>query len=170
MIISSIDLSRGKAVQLRQGRDQVLTVDDPLGLAADFDRVGEIAVVDIDAALGRGDNADIVRRLVRVGQCRVGGGLRTVAKAEAMLDAGAARVVIGTAAFGKGGINRPFLERLARTVGRERIIIAVDARHGAVVADGWRTPTGLRVEEAAPALEPYCAEFLYTSIETEGTL
>lgn len=170
MIIPSIDLSQGKAVQLRRGRDLVVAVDDPLGLAADFDRVAEIAVVDIDAARGEGDNADIVRRLVRVGQCRVGGGLRTVEEAGAMLDAGASRVVIGTAAFAAGGINRPFLERLTRTVGRERVIIAVDARHGAVVADAWRTPTGLRIEDAVPALEPYCAEFLFTSVETEGTL
>jgi phosphoribosyl-ATP pyrophosphohydrolase/phosphoribosyl-AMP cyclohydrolase len=170
MIIASIDLSRGKAVQLRQGRDPVLAVDDPLGLAADFDRTGEIAVVDIDAARGEGENTEIIRRLVRIGQCRVGGGLRTVERAEDMLGRGASRVIIGTAAFREGRVDREFLERLSERVGRDRVIIAVDAREGVVVADAWRAATGLRVEEAVPALDPYCSEFLFTSVETEGTL
>jgi len=170
MIIASIDLSRGKAVQLRQGRDPGLAVDDPLGLAADFDRTCEIAVVDIDAARGEGENTEIIRRLVRIGQCRVGGGLRTVERAEDMLGRGASRVIIGTAAFRGGRVDREFLERLSGRVGRDRVIIAVDAREGVVVADAWRTATGLRVEEAVPALDPYCSEFLFTSVETEGTM
>jgi len=170
MIIASIDLSRGKAVQLRQGRDPVLAVDDPLGLAADFDRTGEIAVVDLDAARGEGENTEIIRRLVRIGQCRVGGGLRTVERAKDMLDRGASRIIIGTAAFSEGRVDREFLERLSGRVGRDRVIIAVDAREGVIVADAWRAETGLRVEEAVPALDPYCSEFLFTSVETEGTL
>lgn len=170
MIIPSIDLMNGKAVQLKQGRDAVLEREDVAGLARAFDRFGEIAVIDLDAALGRGSNAEAIRTVCRLAECRVGGGLRTVEAARKAIDAGAAKVIIGTAAIGPEGVRTEFLEALAAALGRMRIIIALDARDGEVVIRGWTERTGRRVEEVLASLEPYCGEFLCTFVEKEGTM
>jgi phosphoribosyl-ATP pyrophosphohydrolase/phosphoribosyl-AMP cyclohydrolase len=170
MIIPSIDLMNGKAVQLKQGRDAVLEREDVAGLARAFDRFGEIAVIDLDAALGRGSNAEAIRTVCRLAECRVGGGLRTVEAARKAIDAGAAKVIIGTAAIGPEGVRTEFLEALAAALGRMQIIIALDARDGEVVIRGWTERTGRRVEEVLASLEPYCGEFLCTFVEKEGTM
>jgi len=170
MIIASIDLQEGKAVQLRNGREKVLQKDDPLALAAEFDRCADVALIDLDAALGRGDNEALMRRILPLARCRVGGGVRSVEKAKEWLDKGAAKVIIGSAAFRGGGIDRPFLEELLQAVDPRRVIIAVDADQGEVVSHGWRRGTGLVVAEAVRELAPYCGEFLYTCVEREGTL
>jgi phosphoribosyl-ATP pyrophosphohydrolase/phosphoribosyl-AMP cyclohydrolase len=170
MIIASIDLQKGKAVQLRNGRKKVLQKDDPPALAAEFDRCGDVALIDLDAALGRGNNEALMRRILPLARCRVGGGIRSVEKAKEWLDKGAAKVIIGSAAFSRGGIDRPFLEELLQAVDPRRVIIAVDADQGEVVSHGWRHGTGLSVVEAVRKLAPYCGEFLYTCVEREGTL
>jgi phosphoribosyl-AMP cyclohydrolase / phosphoribosyl-ATP pyrophosphohydrolase len=160
MIVASIDLRRGKAVQLQQGQRQVLARDDIEDLAARFGRLGEIAVIDLDAAFGEGDNTDLILRLCRIARCRVGGGIRDADRAKRYLRGGAASVIVGTAA------SAEMLSQLPR----DRVLVALDERDGKVAVDGWRTPTKESAVERAQRLQAYCAGFLYTDIEREGML
>jgi phosphoribosyl-ATP pyrophosphohydrolase/phosphoribosyl-AMP cyclohydrolase len=160
MIVPSIDLMNGRAVQLRQGREYVLDGGDPLERLDQFAVVGEVAVVDLDAALGRGSNAALIRTMVRRAACRVGGGIRDLASARAWLDAGAERVVIGTAA------SPAFCSALPR----DRVIAAVDSVRGEVVVDGWRTPTGQPALDVIRSLAPHVGGFLLTQVEREGRM
>lgn len=158
MIIPSIDLMDGHAVQLVQGRRKVLDAGDPRPLAERFGRVGEVAVVDLDAALGNGSNAEVIRELCALAPCRVGGGIRSVEAAMDWLDAGAARVVMGTAAVPE------VLEQLPA----DRVIAALDAWQGEVVVKGWTEGTGRSVEELLGELEGLVGGFLVTFVEGEG--
>ena len=160
MIVPSIDLEAGNAVQLIGGEAKALDAGDPRPLAARFGRVGEVAVVDLDAALGRGSNAAVIEELVDLAPCRVGGGIRDVAPAIRWLDRGAVKVVLGTAA-------RP--DVLAK-LPRERVIAALDARHGEVVVEGWQTRTGRGVLERIAELRELVGGFLVTFVEREGRL
>ncbi len=160
MIVPSIDLMQGRAVQLRGGRDLVLDGGDPLARLEQFAIAGEVAVVDLDAALGKGSNAELIREMVRRSPCRVGGGIRDLDTARAWLDAGAAKIVIGTAA------SPDFCAALPR----ERVIAAVDAEHGQVVVEGWRTGTGTSVLEQIRVLAPMVGGFLFTQVEKEGAM
>jgi phosphoribosyl-AMP cyclohydrolase / phosphoribosyl-ATP pyrophosphohydrolase len=160
MIIPSIDLLGGQAVQLVGGAEPSLELGDPLPLAERFGVVGELAVVDLDAALGSGSNAELVTRLLRLAPCRVGGGIRDVASAVRWLDAGAERVVLGTAA----------VPEVLRELPAERVIAALDARDGEVVVDGWRRRTGRSVVERMRELEGLVGGFLVTFVEREGRL
>jgi phosphoribosyl-ATP pyrophosphohydrolase/phosphoribosyl-AMP cyclohydrolase len=160
MIVPSIDLMQGRAVQLRRGRDLVLDGGDPLARLEEFAVAGEVAVVDLDAALGNGSNAELIREMVRRAPCRVGGGIRDLDTARAWLDAGAARIVIGTAAS----------PEFCGALPRERVIAAVDAERGQVVVEGWRTATGASVLERIRALAPVAGGFLFTQVEKEGAM
>jgi phosphoribosyl-AMP cyclohydrolase / phosphoribosyl-ATP pyrophosphohydrolase len=160
MIVPSIDLQDGHAVQLIGGEAKALDAGDPRPLARRFGLVGEIAVVDLDAALGQGCNAAIIDELLDLAPCRVGGGIRDAASAISWLDRGALKVVLGTAA-------RPdVLEELPR----ERVIAALDARHGEVVVEGWQKRTGQGVLERIAALRDLVGGFLVTFVEREGRL
>jgi len=177
MIVPSIDIMGGKAVQLRRGREKVLERDDALALARDFSRFGEIAVVDLDAALGGRPNTDLIRHLAAAAECRVGGGIRTLERAGEVLRLGAARIIIGSAVFhrnnasdGRAVPDISFLEALVQAVGRERIIIALDAWDGQIVSQGWTQRTGWAVEELLAGLEPLCSEYLVTFVEREGMM
>jgi len=160
MIVPSIDLMQGRAVQLRGGRDLVLDGGDPLARLGEFAVAGEVAVVDLDAALGQGSNAGLIREMVRRAPCRVGGGIRDLDAAREWLDAGAAKIVIGTAA------SPDFCGALPR----ERVIAAVDAERGQVVVEGWRTATGASVLERIRELAPLVGGFLFTQVEKEGAM
>jgi len=160
MIVPSIDLRGGKAVQLRQGTQLVLKRDDVFDLAVTFGRIGEIAVIDLDAAFGEGSNLELILQLCRIARCRVGGGIRDVSHARRLLRAGAASVIIGTAA------TPEFLRQLPR----ERVIVALDERDGCVAVDGWRASSDESAAERARRLAPYCGGFLATQIEREGML
>src|SRR6266702_4079310 len=162
MIVPSIDLMQGRAVQLRRGRDFVLDGGDPLARLEEFAVAGEVAVVDLDAALGKGggSNAALIRDMARRAPCRVGGGIRDLDTARAWLDAGAAKIMIGTAA------SPDFCSALPR----ERVIAAVDAERGQVVVEGWRTATGTPVLERIRELAPVVGGFLFTQIEKEGAM
>jgi phosphoribosyl-ATP pyrophosphohydrolase len=160
MIVPSIDLQGGHAVQLIGGEVKALDAGDPRPLAKRFGVVGEIAVVDLDAALGKGSNAAIVQDLVDLAPCRVGGGIRDVTSAIAWLDRGARKVVLGTAA-------RP---EVLRELPRERVIAALDARHGEVVVEGWQKRTGQGVLERVAELRGLVGGFLVTFVEREGRL
>ncbi len=160
MIIPSIDLVRGRAVQLRRGREFVLDGGDPMARLEQFAVAGEVAVVDLDAALGNGSNASLIREMVRRASCRVGGGIRDLDTARAWLDAGAARIMIGTAAT----------PEFCGALPRDRVIAAVDAEHGQVVVEGWRTATGTSVLARIRALAPVVGGFLFTQVENEGAM
>lgn len=160
MLVPSIDLMDGKAVQLKQGKEKILERTDVLELAEKFGRVGEIAVVDLDAAMGKGNNEELIRKIVRVAACRVGGGIRTEDQARRLLRAGAHRVIIGTAA------SQEFLSRLPR----HRVIVALDSIKGDVVTEGWTRTTGKTPVEQMQILAPHCNGFLCTFVETEGTM
>jgi len=160
VIVPSIDLQDGRTVQLVGGRDLALEAGDPAPLAARFGRVGEVAVIDLDAALGRGDNRTLIEPLLRTARCRVGGGVRDAATARRWLDAGAVRVIVGTAAT----------PALLRELPPERVVVALDARDGEVVVDGWTRPTGRGVAERMAELRGLCGGFLVTFVEREGRL
>ena len=160
MIVPSIDIMKGRAVQLRHGRELVLDGGDPLERLEQFAVVGEVAVVDLDAALGQGSNAALIQAMVRRGPCRVGGGIRSLDAARTWLDAGARKVVLGTAAS----------PELCGQLPRDRVIAAVDAEHGNVVVHGWRSNTGANVAERIAALAPYVGGFLFTQVEYEGAM
>jgi len=160
MIVPSIDLMQGRAVQLRGGRDLVLDGGDPLARLEEFAVAGEVAVVDLDAALGKGSNAGLIREMVHRAPCRVGGGIRDLDTARSWLDAGAARIMIGTAA------SADFCGALPR----ERVIAAVDAERGRVVVEGWRTATGTSVLDRIRELVPVVGGFLFTQVDKEGAM
>jgi phosphoribosyl-AMP cyclohydrolase / phosphoribosyl-ATP pyrophosphohydrolase len=160
MIVPSIDIMKGRAVQLRHGREFVLDGGDPIERLEEFSIAGAVAVVDLDAALGRGSNAALIRRLVRRARCRVGGGIRDLDSARRWLDAGATHVMIGTAAT----------PEFCGALPRERVIAAVDAQRGEVVVDGWRAKTGANVVDRVRELAPLVAGFLFTQVEKEGAM
>jgi phosphoribosyl-ATP pyrophosphohydrolase/phosphoribosyl-AMP cyclohydrolase len=174
MVIASIDIQNGKVVQLKQGEELILQRDNAGELAAEFDRYGEVAVIDLDAAMGKGSNLEMIKPLLRKAECRLGGGIRTPAQAKELVSLGARKIIVGSSAFrdssGKFGVNIPFLEAMSKKIGRERLIVAVDARGGEIVVDGWKTPTGLDLFEAAKGVEPFAGELLFTCVEREGTM
>ncbi|MDR2468467.1 MAG: phosphoribosyl-ATP diphosphatase, partial [Spirochaetaceae bacterium] len=173
MVVASIDIQDGKVVQLRQGKDKVLERSDAANLASEFDRYGEVAVIDLDAAMGRGANFEMIRPLLRCARCRVGGGIRSAAQAVELISLGAEKIIVGSMAFRNGSqfaVNTDFLKEISAKVGRERLIIAVDSRENIIMADGWKTATGLELVETAREIEKYAGELLWTCVEREGTL
>jgi len=179
VIIASIDIQNGKVVQLKQGTELILQRDNAEDLIEEFDRYGEVAVIDLDAAMGKGNNSEMIKPLLRKAECRVGGGIRTPEQAKELVSLGAKKIIIGSSAFrdpakkgegGEFGVNLPLLEAFAKKIGRERLIVAVDARAGEILVDGWKTPTGLDLVEAARAAEPFVSELLFTFVEREGTM
>jgi len=188
MVITSIDIQNGKVVQLRQGSELVLQRDNAEELAKEFSRYGGVAVIDLDAAMGTrpfgtpGSNTELVKSLLSKAECRVGGGIRTPEQAKELLSYGAEKIIISSSVFrdpakkGKGiengefGVNLPLLEAFANRIGRERLVVAVDARNGEIMVDGWKTPTGLNLIESAKAVETYVSELFFTCVEREGTM
>jgi phosphoribosylformimino-5-aminoimidazole carboxamide ribotide isomerase len=170
MLIPSIDLQDGAVVQLVQGERLAIRDDDVFRWVTRFERFPKVQVIDLDAAMGKGDNLSVVRRIVTALTCRVGGGVRTVARAREILEAGAQQVIAGSALFKDGAPDLAFAKQLADAVGLERVIAAVDSRGGKVVTRGWTHAEPLDPVEAVRALEPYCSEFLYTHVDTEGLM
>ncbi len=177
MIIPCIDLQGGQAVQLVRGRKRALAVDDVLGLLVRFENYPILHVIDLDAAMRRtprkgAANSRWLRLLCSRAnmKVRVGGGIRTAARAEKILSWGAEKIIIGSAAFRDGKINRAFLSRLDARVGKKRVIVALDTERGRIVVRGWRERLQLRPEDVIPSLEPFCSEFLSTFVDNEGTM
>jgi phosphoribosylformimino-5-aminoimidazole carboxamide ribonucleotide (ProFAR) isomerase len=172
MIIPCIDLMGRKVVQLVQGNEtaKALELPDALAVLAKFAGYPEVQVIDLDAAMGRAGQPDIVRELCGRKPCRVGGGIRSVERAVEVVNDGAHKVIVGSAAFTRHGINREFLEALAHTIPREKLMIAVDCLDDHVTIHGWRDVLPLTSGDVVPALEPYCSEFLATCVEVEGKL
>jgi phosphoribosylformimino-5-aminoimidazole carboxamide ribotide isomerase len=172
MIIPCIDLQGGKAVQLVRGRRRALAVDDVLGLLEKFRDYPVLHVIDLDAAMRKGSNGRWIELLCRRAKVkvRVGGGIRTVARAQKLLSWGAEKIIIGSAAFRNGSVDRDFLKAMAARVGRKRVIIALDTEKGRIVVRGWRERLRLKPSDVIPELEPFCCEFLSTFVDNEGTM
>lgn len=170
MIIPCIDLMGGKVVQLVQGRDKALEGDEPLTMLARFAAFPEIQVIDLDAAIGQGDNSAIVELLAGKARVRIGGGVRSVERAQHLIGLGAHRVIVGTSAFKQGAIHHDFLAALKEAVGAAPITIALDSQNGHIVVKGWREQLPLTAIEVIRELEPYCSSFLCTYVDKEGMM
>jgi len=170
MIIPCIDLMDGKVVQLVQGREKALEADAPLVMLEKFKAFPEIQVIDLDAAMGRGANDDLVELIASCSAARVGGGVRSVERAKALISQGARRVIVGTAAFETDGVNQNFLRAMVAAIGKNRLIIALDSRDGRIVVKGWRESVNLSAEQVLKPLEPYCSGFLCTYVDKEGMM
>jgi phosphoribosylformimino-5-aminoimidazole carboxamide ribotide isomerase len=170
MLIPAIDLKNGAVVQLVQGEKLAITDADVEKWVKRFEHFPKVQVIDLDAAMGTGDNLAIVRRIAPRLRCRVGGGIRSVARAQDILAAGAQQIIAGSALFKQGRPDCEFAKRLADSVGAEHVIAAVDSRGGKVVIHGWKTVLPLTAIEAIHALEPFCEEFLYTHVDAEGLM
>lgn len=182
MVISSIDLKGGRVVQLKNGKDLVLERDDAEALMDEFNFYGEVAVIDLDAAMGKTDlkgdtaNTPILKKLLRRGNVRTGGGVRSVKRAKELISLGAEKVIVGSAAFrsdAKSGgdiLNTEFLEELVAAIGKQRVIISVDSLNGNIAVKGWTETLQVPLTEAAHAAEPYCSELLFTCVEKEGCM
>lgn len=170
MIIPCIDLMDGKVVQLIQGREKALEGGTPQEMLEKFSPFPEIQVIDLDAAMGRGSNDGIVEFLASRAAIRAGGGVRTAERAKTLVEQGARKVIVGTAAFRSDGVNEDLLKEVAGAVGKERLILALDSRGGKIVVKGWREATSFSAEEVIRQLEPYCSGFLCTYVDKEGML
>ncbi len=169
MIIPCIDLMGGKVVQLVQGREKALEAEGPLAMLEKFSAFPQIQVIDLDAAMGKGpavrNNDALVELVARRAIARVGGGVRSPERARALIEQGAYRVIVGTAAF-----HREKLTEIAAAAGPDRLIIALDSKGGRVVTHGWQESTNFIAEEMVRQLEPYCSGFLCTYVDKEGML
>ncbi len=170
MIIPCIDLMDGAVVQLVQGREKALEGDSPEAMLAKFAAFPVIQVIDLDAAIARGSNEAIVERIAAKARTRIGGGIRTAEKARRLLELGAEKVIVGTAAFHANGPNEEFLRELIATVPRDAILLALDSKQGRIVVKGWRESLDLSAVEVIRALEPYCGGFLCTYVDKEGMM
>ena len=182
MVISSIDLKNGHVVQLKNGKDLVLQRDDADSLIKDFNMFGEVAIIDLDAAMGNVDakgnteNTALLQRLLHQGNVRTGGGIRTVKRAKELISLGAEKVIIGSAAWkknpaeGESVLNVDFLNELIEAIGKQRIIISVDSINGKIAVKGWTETVNIPLVEGAKEAEKYCSELLFTCVEKESCM
>jgi phosphoribosylformimino-5-aminoimidazole carboxamide ribotide isomerase len=160
----------GKAVQLVKGEKLEIEVADIDSLIEKFKPFGRINVIDLDAAKGEGSNLETIKKIVKKIKCRVGGGIRTVEKAEEVIKAGAEKVIVSSVVFKDDKIDYQFLKDLTKKIKKEQIIIALDSKKEEVVIKGWRVSTGMNVFDAIKELSPYCSEFLCTYVDKEGMM
>ncbi len=176
MLIPCIDLQDGQAVQLVHGRKCELAVADVFSQLEKFKKYPWLHVIDLDAAMGKGSNDELVRKLCKRARndfgmsVRVGGGIRTIPRAEEIARWGANQIIVGSAAFRDGAVNLRFLQQLTKKVNRTRIVIALDTARGQITIHGWRKRVALQAEKAMAQLEPFCAGFLCTDVDREGTM
>ena len=170
MLIPSIDLMGGKIVQLVQGEKKALEFDNLDYWIERFSKYPLVQVIDLDAARGTGDNRQIVNQIVQRLNCQVGGGIRSLETAREVLQAGARRVIVGSALLKDGKINTQYAATLAQEFGTAALVFAIDSRGGRVAIDGWRKDTAVTAFDMIRALERFCGTFLYTHIDTEGLM
>ena len=170
MLIPSIDLKGGQVVQLIQGERPALASDDIETWVRKFKLFSKVQLIDLDAAMGSGTNDTLLSAIVPRLPCRVGGGIRSVERARAVLGYGASAVIVGSALFADGRVDRGFATALSDAIGRDRIIAAVDSKAGRVVVKGWTETIPLTAVDAVRQLEPFCGEFLYTHVDKEGLM
>lgn len=170
MLIPSVDLMGGKIVQLVQGKQKALEFDDFDEWVTRFSAFPLVQLIDLDAAMGRASNADLIHFFVKRLPCQVGGGIRSIATAKAMIGTGARRVILGSALVTNGEVNVDLAKQFADELGADRLVFAIDARGGKVAIHGWKKLTDITPLEMIEALDPFCAAFLYTHIDTEGLM
>ena len=176
MLIPCIDLQAGQAVQLVHGRHRELAVADVFAQLEKFKRFPWLHIIDLDAAMSKGDNDELVEALCKRAsrsykmKVRVGGGVRSVKRARQLVKCGATQIIVGSAAFTKGKLNFRFLVAINRAVQRKRIVLALDTYRGKITTQGWRRSVALEPRQVMTSLEPFCAAFLCTDVDREGTL
>jgi len=170
MLIPSIDLMGGRIVQLVQGETLKLAFDDFEYWIDRFSKYPVVQLIDLDAAMRQGDNRTLIEMIAKRLPCQVGGGLKTAEDGQALLDAGAKRVIYGSSLFGADGVNKAFAAGLKKALGEDALVFSVDTKGGRVAVKGWKDTVALTPEEAVTWLEDYCSAFLYTHVDTEGTM
>jgi phosphoribosylformimino-5-aminoimidazole carboxamide ribotide isomerase len=171
MLIPSIDLLGGRIVQLVQGEKLRLAFDDFEYWIERFSRFPLVQLIDLDAAMRQGNNSALVEQIAKRLPVQAGGGIHTVERARQVLEAGAQRVIVGSALFSaEGAVNTEFAAKLAESVGVERVVAGIDTKNGRIAVKGWKAQVELSANDAIPQLEPYAAAFLYTHVDTEGTM
>ena len=170
MLIPAIDLQRGRIVQLVQGERLAVETENVDEWVERFAGYPRVQLIDLDAARGSGNNDRLIIDICGRLPCRVGGGIRTIERAQQMLDAGADAVILGSSLFTEDGVNTDFAGRLSAAVGLDRVIAAVDSKQGRVVVHGWRKQLPLGTIDAVRLLDPFVAEFLYTHVDREGLM
>lgn len=170
MLIPSIDLMDGRIVQLVHGERLALSFDDAAPWIERFSCYPLVQLVDLDAARRSGNNRALVERITAQLPVQIGGGIRSVAQAQELLNAGAQHVILGSVLFQDGYVSVRSAEEFASALGRQHLVFSLDSRGGCIAIHGWAATLPLTPEDAIAALEPYCGAFLYTHIDTEGTL
>jgi phosphoribosylformimino-5-aminoimidazole carboxamide ribotide isomerase len=172
VLIPSIDLMGGKIVQLVQGEKKALEFDNFNHWIERFSRYPLVQLIDLDAAMDSGTNHPLIAMICKQLPCQVGGGIRSVQRARELLDlgVGAQRVIFGSALLKNGSINVELAQDASSQFGVTPLTFAVDSRHGRVAIKGWKENTGVDPAEMMRILEPFCSAFLYTHIDTEGTM
>jgi phosphoribosylformimino-5-aminoimidazole carboxamide ribotide isomerase len=171
MLIPSIDLMGGRIVQLVQGEKLRLAFDDFEYWIEKFSKFPLVQLIDLDAAMRQGDNSALVEQIAKRLPVQAGGGIHSIERAGQVLDAGAKRVIIGSALFSpEGTVNTTFAAELAEAVGPGRVVAGIDTKNGRIAVKGWKAQVELTPDEAIPQLEPHVAAFLYTHVDGEGTL
>jgi phosphoribosylformimino-5-aminoimidazole carboxamide ribotide isomerase len=171
MLIPSIDLMGGRIVQLVQGEKLRLSFDDFEYWIEKFSQFPVVQLIDLDAAMRQGDNSALVAQIARRLPCQVGGGIRSIVRAREALDAGAQRVIIGSALFAEDGkVNVGFAAAVSSAVGAEHLVAGIDTKSGRIAVKGWKAQVELTPDEAIPELDPYVAGYLYTHVDGEGLM
>ncbi len=170
MLIPSIDLMGGKIVQLVQGTKKAMEFDNFEEWIERFSGYPLVQLIDLDAAMGTGNNRSLVQEMARRLPCQVGGGIRSIESARETLAVGAHRVILGSSLISAGKINSDFAREISEQLGAEKLVFAVDSLRGRVAIKGWKQATDIKPDEMMRVLEPFCGAFLYTHIDTEGTL
>jgi phosphoribosylformimino-5-aminoimidazole carboxamide ribotide isomerase len=170
VLIPSIDLMDGKIVQLVQGERKALEFDDFDYWIERFSGYPLVQLIDLDAAMSRGSNHDLIAMICKRIPCQVGGGIRTLDRASLLLEVGAQRVILGSALLKDAAINTALAREFSRTLGNDRLTFAIDSRNGKIAIEGWKRITSVDPIEMMAELEAYCSAFLYTHIDSEGTM
>jgi phosphoribosylformimino-5-aminoimidazole carboxamide ribotide isomerase len=174
MLIPSIDLMGGRIVQLVQGEKLQLSFDGFDYWIEKFSHYPLVQLIDLDAAMRQGDNSALMAQIARRLPCQAGGGVRTIERVRQLVDAGARRVIVGSALFsesdGRASVNVSFAEEMAHTLGADRIAAGIDTKNGTIAVKGWKEQIALTADEAIPLLEPFVSAFLYTHVDGEGMM
>ncbi|HUB20714.1 MAG TPA: HisA/HisF-related TIM barrel protein [Acidobacteriaceae bacterium] len=170
MLIPSIDLMGGRIVQLERGEELRLAFDDFDYWIGRFSRFPLVQLIDLDAARGTGNNRTLIEQIAKRLPVQVGGGIRTAQQARGLLDAGARRVILGSALFRGDSIDEEAAASLSGAIGPDRFVAAIDTKAGRIAVRGWSENVDVSPAHALAALNPYCGAFLYTHVDSEGTM